>query len=697
MVVKCADFKPEQYFATVPLLKNRRGNPSGKRRHYMGVTTAFDIETTVLDKLEQSVMYIWMWQFGEDYTVIGRTWEEFTDTMERVKAVLPDDRWLCIYVHNLSYEFQFLKGIYNFTPEEVFAVSSRKLLKCDMHGVFEFRCSYKLTNMSLGQFTDKMNVKHKKLSGEEFDYSQKRYPWTELTDRELEYCVNDVLGLVEAVNALMIRDGDTLQTIPLTSTGYVRRNAKKAMREGIHHGFVFSILPDYEQYVALREAFRGGNTHANRYYAGDIIENVHSADESSAYPYVLCNCEFPMSVFTKIAPSDLNLDYISRCMTIRHKALLLRVGIKNLKLKDPFWGCPYISKDKCRNIHKSVDTEDNGRILSAEYLECTITDLDLRIILEEYDGDMLFLDGWYASYKKLPESLIFEVIKYYKDKTELKGVEGQELYYDKAKALLNALYGMMAQDPVKHRPIFQQVGDWEDDNTSDEEFLAYQWGVWTTAHSRYRLERGLRLIHETEGAEFIYCDTDSLKYTGTVNWTDYNNDRIKECHASGSYAVDPSGVTHYMGVFESEDNKETGYAYRYFKTLGAKKYAYQTKEVEIRKETIHLGDKEYSYRKVGKFTHCTIAGVNKKKGGKELDKNGGLEAFREGFVFIDAGGTQAVYNDDPEVKEVVIDGHTLRITSNVAILPSEYTLGITGEYERILKFAKNYLANPYVI
>ena len=706
MVVKCADFKPEQYFATVPLLKNRRGNPSGKRRHYMGVTTAFDIETTVLDKLEQSVMYIWMWQFGEDYTVIGRTWEEFTDTMERVKAVLPDDRWLCIYVHNLSYEFQFLKGIYNFTPEEVFAVSSRKLLKCDMHGVFEFRCSYKLTNMSLGQFTDKMNVKHKKLSGEEFDYSQKRYPWTELTDRELEYCVNDVLGLVEAVNALMIRDGDTLQTIPLTSTGYVRRNAKKAMREGIHHGFVFSILPDYEQYVALREAFRGGNTHANRYYAGDIIENVHSADESSAYPYVLCNCEFPMSVFTKIAPSDLNLDYISRCMTIRHKALLLRVGIKNLKLKDPFWGCPYISKDKCRNIHKSVDTEDNGRILSAEYLECTITDLDLRIILEEYDGDMLFLDGWYASYKKLPESLIFEVIKYYKDKTELKGVEGQELYYDKAKALLNALYGMMAQDPVKHRPIFQQVGDWEDDNTSDEElleqsnkraFMAYQWGVWTTAHSRYRLERGLRLIHETEGAEFIYCDTDSLKYTGTVNWTDYNNDRIKECHASGSYAVDPSGVTHYMGVFESEDNKETGYAYRYFKTLGAKKYAYQTKEVEIRKETIHLGDKEYSYRKVGKFTHCTIAGVNKKKGGKELDKNGGLEAFREGFVFIDAGGTQAVYNDDPEVKEVVIDGHTLRITSNVAILPSEYTLGITGEYERILKFAKNYLANPYVI
>ena len=69
----------------------------------MGLTTAFDIETTVLDEYEQSVMYIWQWQFGEDYTVIGRTWEEFQDLQNRVKGVLPEDRWLVVYVHNLSY------------------------------------------------------------------------------------------------------------------------------------------------------------------------------------------------------------------------------------------------------------------------------------------------------------------------------------------------------------------------------------------------------------------------------------------------------------------------------------------------------------------------------------------------------------------------------------------------------------------
>ena len=688
MVVKCADFQPERYFSKPPLLKNRKGNPGGKKRHYIGITTAFDIETTLIDSVEQSVMYIWQWQFGEDYTVIGRTWDEFLDLQKRIKAVLPEDRWLVVYVHNLSYEFQFLKGIYSFFPDDVFAVASRKVVKADMWGCFEFRCSYKLTNMSLKQFTSKMMVKHQKLSGEEFDYGVKRYPWTELTDEELEYCINDVLGLVEAVNALMARDGDTLQTIPLTSTGYVRRNAKRALKDGsVHHNFVYSILPDIETYRALREAFRGGNTHANRYYAGDIVENVHSADRSSSYPAVMCNCEFPMSAFTPILPKDLNPDYISRCITIRHKALLLRIGIKNLRLRDPFWGCPYLSKDKCRNIHKAVDTEDNGRILEAEYLETTITDIDLKIIMEEYKGEIIFLQGWYASYKKLPQALINEVIKYYKDKTELKGVAGQEIFYDKAKALLNSLYGMMAQDPVKHNLIFKQVGDWEEDTSlTDEEilgksnqraFLAYQWGVWVTAHSRDALERGIRLVHDTEGADFVYCDTDSVKYTGSVDWTGYNADRVAECRDSGSYATDPKGITHYMGVFETEDLKDTGFAYRYFKTLGAKKYAYVERE--------------------GEGVHCTIAGVNKKKGGKELDKYGGLSAFAEGFVFREAGGTQAVYNDTPQMDHVDIEGRSLPVTANVAILPSEYTLGITGEYERIIKYSKKYLYNPYVI
>lgn len=454
MVIKCADFKPKEFFKDVPLLKNRKGNPGGNTRHYMGVTTAFDIETSYLPDIQESIMYIWQWAFGEDLVIIGRTWEEWLNTLEAVRQELPEDRWLVVYIHNASFEFQFIKGVYAFMPNDIFALASRKVLKFDMFQHFEFRCSYKLTNMSLDQFTKKFNVKHGKLSGDEFDYSKIRYPWTELTERELEYCTNDVQGLVEAVNALMARDGDTLQTIPLTSTGYVRREAKLAMRNsGNHHNSIAWMLPDYDLYVALREAFRGGNTHASRFFTGDTIHNVHSADRSSSYPAVMCNCEYPMSIFIRIAESDLNLNYIARCIKIRHKALLLRIKIENLELKDPYWPCPYLTKDKCRDLHMSVLAtekrgarekifyhEDNGRILKAASLETTVTDIDLQIIMNEYNGKITIIDGWYSSYKKLPKALTDLVIQYYRAKTELKGVEGQQVYYDKAKALLNSLY-----------------------------------------------------------------------------------------------------------------------------------------------------------------------------------------------------------------------------------------------------------------
>lgn len=101
-VVKCADFKAEEFFRKAPKVKNRRGNPGKKARHYVGITTAFDIEASIIPGTEQAIMYIWQWAFN-DVVVIGRTWDEFLDLQQRIKEVLPEDRWLVVYVHNLSY------------------------------------------------------------------------------------------------------------------------------------------------------------------------------------------------------------------------------------------------------------------------------------------------------------------------------------------------------------------------------------------------------------------------------------------------------------------------------------------------------------------------------------------------------------------------------------------------------------------
>jgi hypothetical protein len=347
---------------------------------------------------------------------------------------------------------------------------------------------------------------------------------------------------------------------------------------------------------------------------------------------------------------------------------------------DPYWGAPYLSRDKCRNIHDAL--YDNGRILQAEYLETTITDVDFRIILSEYDfDDFVPFDIAYARYGKLPQPLIDIIIKYYVGKTELKDVKGQELYYMKSKNKLNANYGMMAQDPVKQTIDFIE-NEFIERNENEEmlllasnkrAFLCYQWGVWTTAHARERLEDGIRLA----GDGFVYSDTDSVKYTTYVDWSGYNAEREKESKKSGAFATAPNGVIHYMGVYELETDEN---GYYEFSTLGAKKYCYREKpESEL---------------------HVTIAGVTKKKGAKELEKAGGITAFAPGFIFgreggrpdgellkDGAGGIEAVYNDNPEITKYNIDRHEISITSNVVLRESTYTLGITAEYERLLQIS----------
>ena len=655
---------PDQYIpgtiANIETQKRGRGNPRTRKKvYYKDVICAFDIETSRLTDIEQSIMYIWMLHIHNRVTIIGRTWEELKNLFLQIKEELEDDT-LCIFVHNLSYEFQFLRAIYDFSPDEVFAVDSRKVLRCSMFdNKIEFRCSYLHSNMSLAEYTNKMNVEHKKLDGKEFNYSKERYPWTRLKKKELQYCINDVVGLCEAIEKEMDLDGDNLYTFPLTSTGYVRRDAKKAMRQ-IHPAFVKNQLPDIQTYEMLREAFRGGDTHANRFYSGRIIKNVKSADRSSSYPDVLCNCQFPVSPFFHAGKVSYNT--LLNMIVVRKKAVIMRVAISKLRLHDDLWGAPYLSKDKCRRIEKGAF--DNGRILSAEYLETTITDVDFKIILEQYDfDDLCAFDVSYARYGKLPKSLIDTVIEYYKAKTELKNVPGQEIYYMKSKNKLNSIYGMMAQNPVKQDIVYNN-GVWSTANDPEAEilaesnrkaFLCYQWGVWCTAWARYRLQEGIKMA----GENFVYCDTDSVKYIGDIDWTAYNKQREKDSKVSGAFATDPKGITHYMGVYEDDGN------YRQFKTLGAKKYAY----------------KKYKDRR----TYVTIAGVTKKEGGKELDRNGGLKAFSPGFTFYKAGGTEAIYNDDPEIKSIVRDGKQIDITPNIVIKDSTYTLGITAEYASLLK------------
>lgn len=655
------------------------GNPGGSRTVYKDIITAFDIECSTIDTPsgKQAFMYIWQWQIGTEYTVIGRTWEEFDEFRRKLTRGFGRDNAVWVAVHNLSYEFQFLRGVYRFKPEDVFVMKSRKILSARLPNV-EFHCSYLHSAMSLKQFLKTMRTEHQKIDG--YDYDKVRFPWTPISDDELAYAVNDVLGLVEALQIQMEAEHDTLYTFPQTSTGYVRRKAKLAMRK-VNHNYVKNWLNRMETYILLREAFRGGNTHANRWYAGRVLHNVKSADRASSYPDVMVNCEFPKADFDRIEDCK-TMDDLRTMVYDRGKAAVFRLRMWDVRLQDNFTPVPYLAKDKCRFIRDDAHTPniyDNGRIIRAAYCETTMTDVDLRILLTQYEFDHIEpFDVYTSSYQRLPQPFVDLVNRLFHAKTSLKGVEGREIEYALSKAQINALYGMSCQDPVKDTieylededTLYVERGTDKGtllDKHNRKAFLPYSVGVWVTAHARAALQAGIDLA----GDQCVYVDTDSVKYVGEVDFSEFNAAARESSRAHGGFADDPKGTTHYLGEFEQDGD------YYEFATLGAKKYAYREKPGGKMKATIAGVAKNDVFDDSGRLV--------RRGGGSEMDLHGGFDAFlTDGFVFREAGGSELIYNDSPDITEIEIDDHILPITSNVVIQPSTYTLGITAEYRELL-------------
>ena len=658
---------------SISIARNYSKRKKADKTLFRNCMCAFDIETTYLDDVEQSIMYIWQFAVMDlrnenIWYCFGRTWEQFTKLLD---SFYHEGITVLVWVHNLSYEFQFMRHWLPFRKDKIFALKSRKVVRADIDGA-QFRCSYIQTNKSLDAFTRDMGVVHQKLSGVEFDYSKKRYPWTEMTTEELQYCCNDVVGLLEAMRVRMRMENDTLYSLPLTSTGYVRRLAKEAMRK-FNHNQLQAMMCDVDVYKLLRLEFRGGDTHANRYHVNKILENVASYDRASSYPDVMLNYRFPMSAFTPRMITD--IDELEKKCQIRDCCFIAVFAITNLQQRDIYYGAPYLSLDKAVEISGQV--VDNGRVLSADKAVYVFNDIDWKIVKSEYVGEVEISQVYIAKYGYLPQAFRDLVIDLFHKKTSLKNVNGQELNYMRSKELINSLYGMCAQNPVKPDVIYMDEPDQaftlEDivdigeklEKYNKKAFLLYAWGCWVTAWARLKLKEMINIV----GDNFVYCDTDSVKflvrddYNRIVARIEEYNQGLKELSISNKgYADDKKGITHYLGVYEYEET------YKQFKTLGAKKYAYT--------------------RQDGTFK-ITIAGVPKKAGAREM---GTIKNFNVGFVFRNSGKLESVYNDSDYGTYYPDDSseHRIEIRSNVVLRESTYEIGLSLEYMYLLASVGNW-------
>lgn len=566
-----------------------------RKQYIYNLACSFDIETTSFyqvgkiiytneeyrkskpkNAIKKAIMYIWQFAIN-DNVIIGRSWNDFLYLVEKLKVYLElENRYLIVYVHNLAYEFQFMSKWFNWN--DIFADSERKPLKATTTDNIIFKCSYRLSGYSLDSVAKNLQ-KHtiKKLVGD-LDYSLIRNAKTPLTNKELEYCINDVLIITAYINE-QIDEYGTIGKIPLTQTGKVRRFVRQKCFNNKEYKFLIQKLTiEPLEYKMLKNAFSGGFTHCNAMYTENICYNVTSYDFTSSYPTVLISEKYPMGKGQRVY-----IETVEQLKNIITKFACL-IDIKLSCVKSAFLYDNIISVSKCR--HLKNPRINNGRLVSADSLCISITDVDFLNIEQFYSWEKIEIGVVYV-YKRgyLPKEIIESILKFYKDKTELKGVEGKELEYLHSKEMLNSIYGMCVTS------IIHDVIDFDGDqwtttpatleteldkyNTDKNRFLFYQWGVWCTSYARNNLYTGILECKQ----DYIYSDTDSIKITNAENhkpyFERYNKwivSKLEKCLAF--YDLDKDLISprtikneiKTLGIWDYD-----GFFTR-FKTLGAKRY-----------------------------------------------------------------------------------------------------------------------------
>ena len=602
---------------------------SNKRIEFANIPCSFDIETTSFYRRKDDYSITCLKPKDEDYfdyekcacmyafvigidgrTFVARTWCEALICFQCLtsKYNLNGNRRMVFYVHNLDFEFNFFRGLFHW--DKVFAIDKRRPMYALTDGGIEFRCSYLLTGYGLEKVGEHLlKYRVSKLMGD-LDYELFRHSWTPLTSRELGYIVNDARVVMSHIQEEIERLGD-ITKLPYTQTGYVRNYARKeALYNGdTSHRKCFVAYRHYRdlmrnltltisEYEQAKRAFAGGFTHASPLYSKRLSVNVWSFDFKSAYPAVMVMEKFPMSKGKKVKITS----YKQAMKLMDEYCCMFDCYFDSIESKVDFEH--FISSSKCFRL--DGETLDNGRVVSAESLAITLTEQDYMVVEKCYSFESVAF-GDFRIYRRgyLPTEFVRAVLKLYKDKTTLKGVEGKEAEYTHSKHDLNALFGMCCTDIIREEQSYSNEEGWiivqpdrkaqiEKYNKSKSRFLSYLWGVWITAYNRANLWTAII----TAGDTYVYSDTDSVKVRfgdrlmPYIEW--YNNQVIEKLKAACRYhgfpmsLVSPKnikGQTQTIGQWDFEG------IYDEFKSLGAKRYM------------VRVGDKY----------NLTVAGVSKVK------------------------------------------------------------------------------------
>lgn len=671
-IYNCSNFPYDKLYEDNKSNYISKGRGKKSRYKIYNMVCSFDTEsTTINDTKDYSFTYIWGFKI-DDYIVVGRYYQEFIifiDQLKKAFNLLGKDK-IIFYVHNLSYDFQFT---YQFLREydkehfKIFATDKRKLLYFDIEG-FEFRCSYKLSNMSLDRWCSKENgVKYKKLTGT-MDYKQLIYPDDNLKRNDFKYFIGDLISLADCIKCKLENDEKNLSNIPLTSTGYAREYTKEMTIHDFRYRYYLSRMTlTPKVYNKCIQTKVGGDTHTNRFYQGQVIDSsvvgdFLSMDIKSSYPFSMLLFPVPVSNFLYYG----DIKSLKELDNVTHDyACLFYVYFEHIWIK-PYNPLSVISISKIIDS-KSIDIVDNGRLIEGHGVILAVNEVRFKHIINNYDYKGIKVWDMYIADKDLiPYNYRKCVFDLFKQKCDLEKYKGTNKVwiYEKFKNLLNSLFGMTLTD-ITHPEIIlkedyeDKEGIWGDTYTKSIEeqiekynkkwdrHLFYPWGIWIVDNARSNLYELINCCNNP-----VYWDTDSCK---GFNWDmdklkAYNDKRIKMLE-DNNFVVEINDKKFYLGTAENDSK----YPIKKFKSLGAKKYCYEDKE----------------------SLHITISGVSKK--GSEMLKS--INDFKVGTIFPSKySGQCAKYNDEDIHYLTSPKKHKFITGSNIALVDTTYTLNACDDY-----------------
>lgn len=619
--------------------------------------------------------YIWQFTIDGELIVIGRELSEFAMLVARLNLLIKA-KWVC-FIHNLHYEYHFIREIFTF--DKVFFTELRKPLYASV-GNCEFRCTYRLTNLSLAKWGQQNGVE-KKVG--DLDYTIMRTPLTELTEKEMDYCVYDLLVMVQGLKPYKAQYRH-IHDIPYTLTGQIRIRVKDLYADDFKFKkFVASMMPqNYDDFLIQSKTFGGGYVASNVRFTNRLLNGLISEDIASAYPFMVFKNKFPSAPFTEVnAPCNW---YDGNA----HICLVEFVGLESINDLCPMPSSKRIMAqglvyDEYEET-KGAMTLNNGKVRACARIALYCTEQDFFTYSIYYKWKKVIIhQHLIAPVDYIDKRFIMLMLELYKNKTELKGVDPE--IYLQSKALLNSMsYGLMATAPC--RDLYSEV-DYEpqtekcNEITGNAQLLEYQekpwknvvpycWGLYVTSFQRRRVLTMAKNFTDENGVNrTVYIDTDSEK--GFFNDADlkvFEKDneqtmetieRICKERDIDPYLLSPKdkdGNTHTMGLWENDGS------YYEFKTMHAKCYAYTESE----------NDK----------VHITIAGVPKNCADslrKVDDLQDGLE-----FDIFHSRKNITTYLDGNNPLVTMPDGYKITNKCGINLHPTSYKLTLPQQYKELL-------------